>query len=65
MHHVVPDTEKIEDGVAVEYTYNGNERNFNLNPMQVSDCASHKLVGMLRFAGIRVVLVLGTTGTHL
>ena len=35
-HNVLSDTENIEDGVAVEYTHNGNERNFNLNAMQVS-----------------------------
>ena len=64
MHNTLSDTEKVEDSVAVEYTRNGNERNFNLNAMQVSVCASHKLVGMLRFAGIWIVLVLGTTGTH-
>ena len=48
MHNALSDTEKVEDSVAVEYTRNGNERNFNLNAMQVSVCASHKLVGMLR-----------------
>ena len=26
MHNAVSDTEKVEDGVAVEYTHNGNER---------------------------------------